>query len=281
VTLPRLRIVLTRIATLLLVLASSAAGADGASNQAQLTEYTQAVAATLPPATQRTVTLIDGTPRQLLALRSYVRAGDKVAERWSWTDEQIEAFSKTREYRQLLREVKGIKTRFEADNPGYTLYANTEVRSLDVQIERWNANASVKAVARRIERAALKELAKQGYSEKPDALSVEQFFEFLRGWHPPTPPSLAAPGLSKHGQLRAIDFAIFKDGKLIAPTNLKASESIWVREGWSDRLKQATLNTRFEGPLQVPHEPWHYEYDPGKKIQVAQKCDAPKTGTNC
>jgi hypothetical protein len=276
-----LRTAVIRTATLLLVLASFAASADGASNQAQLAEYTHAVAASLPAASQRTLTLIEGTPRQLLALRSYVRAGNKVAERWSWTDEQIQAFGKTREYRQLLREVKGIKARFEADNPGYTLYANTEVRSLDVQIERWNENASVKAVARRIERAALKELAKQDYSEKPDALSVERFAEFLRRWHPPTPPALAAPGLSKHGQLRAIDFAIFKDGKLIAPTNLKASESVWVREGWSDRLKQATLNTRFEGPLQVPHEPWHYEYDPAKKIQVAQKCDAPESGARC
>ena len=270
-----------RSATLLLVLASFAAGADGASNQARLADYTHAVAASLPSATQRTLALIDGTPRQLLALRSYVRAGDRVAERWSWTDEQIEAFSKTREYRQLLREVKGIKARFEADNPGYTLYANTEVRSLDVQIERWNSNGSVKAVARRIERAALRELARQDYSEKPDALSVERFSEFLRHWHPPTPPALAAPGISKHGQLRAIDFAVFKDGKVIAPTNLKASESVWVREGWSDRLKQATLNTRFDGPLRVPHEPWHYEYDPSKKVQVAQKCDAPQASVNC
>lgn len=276
-----LRSAVTRIATLLVVLTGFAAGAHGASNQAQLADYTHAVAALLPPATQRTLTLIDGTPRQLLALRSYVRAGEKVAERWSWTDEQIEAFSKTRQHRQLLREVKGIKARFEAENPGYTLYANTEVRSLDAQIERWNANASVKAVARRIERAALKELAKQDYPEKPDALSVERFSEFLRHWHPPTPPPLAAPGLSKHGQLRAIDFAVFKDGKLIAPTNLKASESVWVREGWSARLKQATLNTRFEGPLRVPHEPWHYEYDPGKEIQVAQKCDAPQASVNC
>lgn len=270
-----------RIATLFFVLGSCAAGPVRASNEVQLAVYTHAVAAALPPATQRALTLIEGTPRQLLALRSYVRAGETVAERWSWTNEQIEAFSQTREYRQVLREVKGIKARFEADNPGYTLYANTEVRSLDVQIERWNSNGSVKAVARSIQRAALKELAKQDYPEMPHAESIERFAQFLRRWHPHTPAALAAPGLSKHGQLRAIDFAIFKDGKLIAPTNLKASESIWVREGWSDRLKQATLNSSFEGPLQVPHEPWHYEYDPTKRVQVAQKCDAPQAGANC
>lgn len=204
-----------------------------------------------------------------------------MVERWSWTDEQIAAFGKTREFRQLLREVNGIKSRFEAQNPGYTLYANTEVRSLDVQIDRWNSNGSVKAVAQRIERAALKELVAHDYPQKPDAESIDRFSDFLRRWYPPTHAALAAPGLSKHGQLRAIDFAVFKDGKLIAPTNLKASESVWVREGWSDRLKQATLNTRFEGPLQVPNEPWHYEYEPDKQIQVAQKCDAPASAVNC
>jgi hypothetical protein len=35
---------------------------------------------------------IVGTDRQLLALRSYQRAGKGLAERWSWTQAEIEAF---------------------------------------------------------------------------------------------------------------------------------------------------------------------------------------------
>ena len=276
---PRVLSIPRQTAALLVIFVGSLACASDAAKDALLDKYAQAVASSLPAAAQHTFERIDGTPRRVLALRSYVRAGDAVAERWSWTDEQIEAFEKTREYRQLLREVEGIKVRFESQNPGYTLYANTAVRSLDVQLERWNENPAVKSVARSIERAALKELSR--YPETPDAEAVERFAKFLRGWQPPRAAPLAAPGLSKHGQLRAIDFAIFKDGKLIAPTNLKAAESVWVREGWSDRLKRATLNTRFEGPLQTPHEPWHYEYDPAKQIQVAQKCDAANKGVSC
>ena len=232
------------------------------SSEARVDAYIKEIQALMEPPIISTLEQIETTPLQLLALRSYVRSGANVAARWSWSQEQIDAFVKTAEYRRVVAEVGEVKARFEASNPGYTLYANTEVRSLDVQIKRWNENPGVASVAKVIHSAALKELAKPNYADAPDAESVERFVGFLRKWQPPRAAPLAAPGLSKHGQLRAIDFAIFKDKKLVAPTSLAAAEPIWVKQGWSAKLKEATEQTNFNGPLQSPHEPWHYEYDP-------------------
>lgn len=242
--------------------------------EARVDAYTNAAAALLEPPVVTTLGRIEGTPLRLLAMRSYLRGGSNVTERWSWSQAQIEAFAKTAEYRRVLAEVREVKERFEANNPGYTLYANTEVRSLDVQIERWNENHSVARVASAIHGAAIKELTKSAYAGEPDAQSVQRFAHFLRSWRPPRAAPLAAPGLSKHGQLRAIDFAILKDGKLVAPTSLAAAEPIWEKQGWSAKLKEATAQTNFKGPLQSPHEPWHYEYDPpARPVQVASGCE--------
>src|SRR5690606_36923318 len=109
-------------------------------------------------AAQDALLRIEGTPRQLLALRSYLRANARLIERWSWSDDEIESFEKTAAYRELMAEVARVQTRFEAENPGYTLYANTDVRSLDTQIERWNTNESVQRVATAIRKAVAKEL---------------------------------------------------------------------------------------------------------------------------
>ena len=60
-----------------------------------------------------------GTARQLLALRSYLRSARHLAERWSWTQEQIEAFEGSPEQRDLQREIDKVRTVFVAANPGY------------------------------------------------------------------------------------------------------------------------------------------------------------------
>jgi hypothetical protein len=253
-------------------------GAPGAwasnSGEARVDAYVRETAVLLEPPIVDTLERIETTALRLLALRSYLRTGANAAERWSWSQEQIDAFVKTQEYRRVIAEVGEVKARFEAKNPGYTLYANTEVRSLDIQVQRWNENPGVASVAQAIHSAAVKELAKSNYADAPDAESVERFVGFLREWQPPRAAPLAAPGLSKHGQLRAIDFAIFKDGKLVAPTSLAAAEPIWEKQGWSAKLKEATEQTNFNGPLQSPHEPWHYEYDPpARAAKVASDCE--------
>lgn len=238
--------------------------------ESKIASYRDALAADIAREARAVLARIEDTPRQLLALRSYVRMGEGIERRWSWSQQQIEAYSKTPEYRQLVQAVDAIKARFEAENPGYALYANTQVRSLDVQLERWNRNDSVGEAAQSIQRAVRKELLKSAYPAQPSEASTKQFREFLRGWYPAQAAALAAPGLSLHGQLRAIDFAVLKDGKIVAPTTLVAAETVWQAEGWSEKLKRATADTSFVGPLQVPNEPWHYEYvAPEREMRIA------------
>lgn len=227
---------------------------------ARVERYRDALVLELPPQAQRAMARIEGAPRQWLALRAYLRSGERLVERWSWSDAQIEAFEKTTHYDALMAEVRRVQSRFEAENPGYTLYANTQVRSLDTQLERWNENASVARVSNAIHRAVRRELVESSYSDAPTEADVVRLAKFLRRWRPQAPAALAAPGLSAHGQLRAIDFAVYKDGKIVAPTTLTLVDSVWRRDGWSAKLKQATLGTRFVGPLESPDEPWHYEY---------------------
>lgn len=197
---------------------------------------------------------IDGTDRRLLALRSYLRIARTLDDRWSWTQAQIDAYRDSDEYRNLLAEIDKISARFAADNPGYTLYANTEVRSLDVQIERWNENRSVRTIA-----AALYAAVCDANATRPQALR-----NFLLEWQPAFPAPLAAPGLSPHGRARAIDFQVQQGARLVAGTSTAAIEAEWVAAGWAEKLQAAiaAASSKFHGPLASPNEPWHYEYRP-------------------
>jgi hypothetical protein len=53
----------------------------------------------------QTLTQLDGTGRRLLALRSYLRSAPHLAERWSWTQEQIDAFEGSPEQLDLQQEI--------------------------------------------------------------------------------------------------------------------------------------------------------------------------------
>jgi hypothetical protein len=227
-----------------------------------LEQYIERVAVTLPSDSAAALRNIKGTPRRLLAARAYVRAGDDLKMRWSWSAEQIQAHAKSAEYRALLAETDEIRRRFEAQNPGYTLYANTEARSLELQIARFNANKSVGVVADALKKDALAELGKPAYTTPAQAGSVRRFQEFLAGWRPPVAAPLAAPGVSRHGQLRAIDFQIMKEGALVALTDTATVKRNWDAPGWTEKLQAAVAGSKFRGPLQSPYEPWHYEYDP-------------------
>jgi hypothetical protein len=228
----------------------------------RLEQYLERVAGTLPPQAAETLTHIEGTPRRLLAARSYLRAGDGLASRWSWSGEQIKAHTQSAEYRALVAETERVRRRFEEQNPGYTLYANTEVRSLELQVTRYNTNKSVERAANQLSKSALAEVGKPEYESPADPNSVARFTKFLTGWRPPTAAALAAPGISRHGQLRAIDFQIMKDGAIVAPTETATVKRNWDAPGWTDKLQAAMSGTKFRGPLRSPYEPWHYEYDP-------------------
>ena len=248
------------IVTLLVVLLAPRVGV--ASSEDALDKYLQHVASSLPEKTAAALQEIEGTPRRLLAARSYLRAREQLRTRWSWSKDEIQAHTRSAEYRALLDETEKVRARFEAQNPGYTLYANTEARSLELQITRYNTNKSVEKVAASLHKQALAEIGKPDYGSPDQADSVERFKQFLTRWRPPTAAPLAAPGISRHGQLRAIDFQIMKDGAIVAPTETGTVKRNWDEPGWTRKLQAATEGTRFRGPLQSPYEPWHYEYDP-------------------
>lgn len=201
---------------------------------------------------------VDDAARRLLAARSYLRAGPNLAARWSWSDAQVAAYQKSAEYRDALAEVQKVIAAFEAQNPGYTLYVNREIRTLDVQLARWNENTSVGATAAGLRDAAL------AVFPDPDAATAAQVRDFLVAWRPNPAAALAAPGLSPHGQLRAFDFQVQKDGAIIAGTSTANAAKDWDAAGWTDKLRRAVAaaSSRMKGPLESPREPWHYAYEP-------------------
>jgi hypothetical protein len=228
--------------------------------EAALANHLTAVAATLGARERMTLSQIPALDRRLLALRAYVRAGSNLDSRWSWTEQEIRIYERSAEYRRLLEDLARVRAEFERQNPGYTLYANTQVRSLDVQLERWNSNLGVAKTAASLLRAAQAALAQA--PDRPNSSSIASFKRFLANWRPAPVAPLAAPGLSAHGRMRAVDFQIMRDGRIVAATEVGAVAREWEATGWSRKLKQAIVasGTQFEGPLKSPNEPWHYEY---------------------
>ncbi len=235
-------------------------GSIARASESHLARHLAAVVATLGERERQALTQIPELDRQLLALRAYVRAGANLESRWSWTDEEIQRYERSGEYRQLLDDLEQVRAEFERRNPGYTLYANTQVRSLDVQLERWNANPRVGKTAANL--LAAVQSSSVAASPRPDAASLEAFKRFLASWRPAPVAPLAAPGLSAHGRMRAVDFAILREGRIVAATNVGAVATQWEATGWSRRLKEAIVasGAPFEGPLKSPNEPWHYDY---------------------
>ncbi len=235
------------------------AGAD-----AMLDRYVAAIAAQQDARVTEALARIAGTGRQLLALRSYVRSASHLAERWSWTQEQIEAFEGSPEQRELQLEIGRVRTSFVAANPGYELYVNSQVRSLDVQIENWNRNESVAAAADEIMTAAQALIASPGFPADRPERAREALKAFLVGHTPVPTPTIAAPGLSLHGQMRAIDFQVHQGGRIVAGPSTSAIPADWAAAGWAAKLDAAVHagSNKFVGPLASPPAPWHYTYVP-------------------
>jgi hypothetical protein len=247
------------ITAALLFLAAAAVSAESTApcaHERALSAKMTDIAREQPAYVGATLERIDGTGRRLLALRSYLRSADSITDRWSWSREEIDAFDASDEQRGLLAEIDRVRARFEAANPGYQLYANTAVRSLDLQLERWNSNPSVAALSADLLRAAC---AKSDVSASAAALG-----RWLRAWIPSRPAPLAAPGLSAHGRARAIDFQVHRRGRVVAGPEIASIPRDWVAAGWGAKVAAAvkTGSSRFIGPLAQPNEPWHFEYRP-------------------
>ena len=223
--------------------------------------YMVASAAHLAPEQREALLRIPEESRRLLALRGYLRAGRGASERWAWSRAQIENYEKSPEYAAALAEIEKVNREFAASNAGYTLRVNTQVRSLDEQLSKWNENDSVRRAGEELFARAQTEVANTSYAEPPGAGEVERFERFLRGADTRTTPTLAVPGLSPHGQARAFDFQVMRGGALVAGPS---SPSAWDAAGWTAKLQESVgrASTKFSGPLESPREPWHYDYRP-------------------
>ena len=206
---------------------------------------------------------VDGLGRQLLAARSYLRAGTGIGDRWSWTEEQISAFEGSADQQALLEQIGAVRSAFERSNPGYTLFVNERVRSLDEQLSNWNRNDSVASAAANLEAATQEFLAKAGWPA-PGEQILRGLAAFLQAQTPEPKPTLAAPGLSLHGQMHAVDFHVYKGDLEVAVPEAATIESVWDGQGWGERLAAAVRQSgaKFKGPLATPREPWHYQYTP-------------------
>ena len=254
-----IRIARLAAATFILLAAVAPARSDDV-----LAPQVATVTAQLDPRVAQTLARIDGTGRQLLALRSYVRSAPHLPERWSWTQEQITAFDGSPEQRTLQHELDHVRAAFSGDNPGFELYVNPQVRSLEIQIAHWNSNASVAAAAQEI-LAAAQALVESGSFQRMDVTQMAKAFSHYLSVHTPVPtPTIAAPGLSAHGQMRAIDFQVRRGSRIVAGPSTASIATDWDAEGWAAKLDAAVrrASPALAGTLTSPRAPWHYTYTP-------------------
>jgi hypothetical protein len=257
-----MRVWLTRLFALLL--AANAFSAQG-NDETRLAIYMESVAASLGAAQIAALDQITDADRRNLAMTYYFRAGSSIAARWSWSNEQIKAYRQSEEFTVALAEIEKIRARFAADNSDARLYVNVDIRSLEVQLARWQTVNSIGIAALELRKAALLELGRAPYSTTPNTNTLKEFRRFLSTWRPKHAPTLAAPGLTLHGQGRAFDFQIQdQSGRTIAGVDSSTVKDVWDGQGWTEKLTNAVhaASKQFVGPLARPYEPWHYEYRP-------------------
>jgi hypothetical protein len=222
------------------------------------------LAAELDPRAASALASIDGTGRRLLAMRGYLRSSPTLAERWSWSAAEVAAYQASPEKHALEAAIAQVRCRFEAANPGNTLWVNPEFRSLDLQVERWNENETVGRAGENLLVAARSLLSSSDPDGVVTATEVAALRSLLLGHQPAPIPTLAAPGLSPHGRMRAIDFQVESSGRIVAGTDSAAIASEWIAAGWKARLQAAIVaaDVGLHGPLATPDEPWHYDFRP-------------------
>ena len=244
-------------------------------------------AAEQPAKVQETLQRISTDSRRYLALAYYMRRADEIQDGWSWTTAEVRSFRKTLEYREMVEDVERVRTIFAERNPGYSLRVNIAARSLGSQITKWNRVSSVsRAVHDFLDSAEIfitSMVAEDslGVAGVPEEARVDSFRWFLTtyGPKPGRVPTVAVPGLSKHGQLRAFDFKVYRGRRMLAGANSGSIRSKWERPGWTERLREAAAlaSPRFVGPLPVPYEPWHYNYDAERPRFPAAEADSSST----
>jgi hypothetical protein len=235
----------------------------GAENR-KLYAYLEAASKPLDGRIRGALMGIDEMPRRVLALKYYLRRAGDVRSSWAWTPKQIMRYKGSMEYVRAVSEVEKVKAKFAELNPGYTLKVNTEVRNLTEQLRLWNETSSIIATGQDLYAACVKALRDTAYPEQFEKADLQRFIRFLGSVRAPVIPTVAVPGFSQHGQLRAFDFVIWQGDKIVAGTDAGSVGGLWDRSGWTARLNDAIMQAseHFSGPLPAPREPWHYTYSP-------------------
>ena len=214
---------------------------------------------------------IEGTGSRLLAARAYIRSEAQLDERWSWNEAQIAAYEGSPEQQRLNAAIARVRCVFESRNPGHTLYVNETVRSLDEQIAKWNGSDTVRRSAGHMLEAIRAGLATPGFPAANSPAGVSAFRKLLVSHKPVPTPTLAAPGLSRHGRMEAVDFQVHSGNRVVAGPEVSSVAAVWESGGWKTKLQAAVTEARvgFVGPLQNPNEPWHYEFRPDPDMESA------------
>jgi hypothetical protein len=249
-----------------LMVVSSLAGVTQASSTSEqdalVAQHLAFMKSTLDPRAADVLARIDGLGRQLLAARAYSRSRATLAARWSWSQDEMSRYPGSPLQAGLDAEIAKVRTAFEAENPSFTLWVNPEVRALELQLQRWNENESVGIAGTALLEQVRGAVTARGFPKPGTAQGRERFDQLLSTSTLETPPALAAPGLSAHGRMQAVDFQVMQGEKPVAGPNHADVTAVWLSQGWRDRLLKAVQASSecFKGPLQIPEEPWHYEY---------------------
>jgi hypothetical protein len=235
-----------------------------AASAEQQASWVARASADLDPRALDALQHIVGADRRLLAVRAYLRAGASLDARWSWSQAQLAAYPSTPEATAAAADIDAVIAAFAAANPGFTLRVNRMPRSLEAQIAHWNENKSVGITAAALVASLERQFA--GSVGLPDAPALRSA---LIEWRPGIAATLAAPGLSAHGQARAFDFQIERQGTVVAGIDSASAPQRWDAAGWTLKLQAAVASAgnRFAGPLASPYEPWHYAWIPPDAVR--------------
>jgi hypothetical protein len=231
---------------------------------AKLDRYLDGAARTLDARPRAVLGRIPERERRALAVAHYLRQRDQVDMLWTWSEAERRSYEQTDRYRRTMADIRRVTRTFAELNPGYRLVANTAGRPLTTQVIFWNRERSVAAAGRELHDSSLVWLADESFPDLPDSVSLVGFIERLARYQPARLPTVAVPGLSMHGRLRAFDFAVLRRGEVVAGTTSTTIDSVWDRGGWAEKLRLAVTVSGGDlaGPLEAPREPWHYEYRP-------------------
>lgn len=235
----------------------------------KLARYTASLVDTLDPRPRAALARIRSASRKLLALRYYMVRCHEVDSLWTWGAEQTRTFRASPAYASLVMAVRTVQDTFAMQNPGYAIRVHIGLRSLSKQIANWNSVRSVGAASNLLLRYCRDLMADTLLPDTPTPTSQSLFDSLF--FHAPDPiePTVALPGLSQHGQLRAFDFKITTTrGRLVAGASSSAIRTIWDANEWTGRLKFAVEQACpgcFAGPLDKPYEPWHYTWTGSRK----------------